>query len=362
VPPAVALGRRLTDAGRDVRLMGSASIEGASRAAGVRFVSFRSVEPWPQGLVLDDDWDRLSELLDGRGVIDDLLRELRTEPADVLVVDCMMGAGFAVGEYLGLPMVMLAHVLYQAFAEDWGGEVLVTAQARASLGLPPVQGDPFGAALDRTGRVLALVPPGFDVPLRTLPANTSYVGPILLPDPVAHAWDFPWPIGEPTVLISLSSTLQHQGDALPTILNALADLPVHGVLTLGGMLPADAIHAPSNVIVRDYVPHASVLPHTSAVLCHGSLSTVTTTLAHGVSLVCIPQGREQPLNAARVDACGAGLSVPSDAPASAIAEALRTVLQDPPYRAGAAEMARRTAALGAGAEATRLVEALLPTR
>jgi len=255
---------------------------------------------------------------------------------------------------------MMVHPLYQPFAEDWGHQVLSTTEAKASLGLSPHDGDDFRTVLDRTSRVLALVPPEFDFPMEEIPPNTSYVGPILMPESDDLPWDLPWSPAEPTVLISLSTTLQHQDEALPMILEAFAGLDVHAVLTLGGVLPADEVDAPSNVTVLGYLPHASVLPHASAIVCHGGLSTVTSALAHGVPIVCIPQGRDQPLNAARVGACGAGLSLAADSPASTIADALRTVLEDPSYRVGAARMAERIAELGAGAEATRLVEALLP--
>jgi MGT family glycosyltransferase len=161
------------------------------------------------------------------------------------------------------------------------------------------------------------------------------------------------------VLISLSTTIEGQREALPPIFEAMTRLSVRGVLTLGGVLPSDEIRAPSNIDVLDYVPHASVLPQVSAVVCHGGLGTVMSALAHGVPLVCIPQGREQPLNAERVQACGAGVMVPRDASASTIAEALRVVIEDPAYRVAAGRVAARIGEAGAGADASLLVEELL---
>ena len=111
--------------------------------------------------------------------------------------------------------------------------------------------------------------------------------------------------------------------------------------------------------VRDSVPHGAVLPAASVVVCHGGLSTIMVSLAHGVPLVCIPQGREQGMNAERVVACGAGITLSSDAAPVRIAGAVRAVLEDPSYRRVAGSIAERIAATGAGAAATRAVEALL---
>ena len=157
------------------------------------------------------------------------------------------------------------------------------------------------------------------------------------------------------MLLSLSTTDQGQRAALPPILEALGGLPIRVLLTLGGVLPIDTVDVPANVVVRGFVPHAQVLPYVAAVVSHGGLSTITATLAHGVPLVCIPQGREQPLNAQAVEECGAGRSVAADAKPAEIAAAVRAVLSDDGIRARAA----RFADIDPGYRATRLVEELL---
>jgi zeaxanthin glucosyltransferase len=63
-----------------------------------------------------------------------------------------------------------------------------------------------------------------------------------------------------------------------------------------------------------------------------------------VPLVCTPISRDQPLNAERVAAAGAGVALGVDATAAEVAAALTEVLGDPRYRAGAralAEASRR---------------------
>lgn len=75
---------------------------------------------------------------------------------------------------------------------------------------------------------------------------------------------------------------------------------MRALLTLGNVITKDELVVPPNVAVVDYLPHTAVLGHTSLVISHGGLSTVMATLAHGVPLVCIPQGRDQSFNTERV--------------------------------------------------------------
>jgi MGT family glycosyltransferase len=164
--------------------------------------------------------------------------------------------------------------------------------------------------------------------------------------------------GDPWVLLSLGSTLQGQAEVLPGILAALEPLSVRVLLTLGGVLPVDAVDAPPNVTVRTYVPHDMVLSHMAAVITHGGLSTITAALESGLPMVCIPLGRDQPLNAARVEASGVGRVVEPGAPANELASAVHALLRDGGFRAAARRHAAEIAALGHGEQPADQVERL----
>ncbi|MDQ6720984.1 MAG: glycosyltransferase [Candidatus Dormibacteraeota bacterium] len=347
-PPAYNLGARLIQLGHRVRLIGWDTMARRAAAAGVEFATYPSVAHWPDGLSQDEAIDeRLKPALLSRATRDDILAESKLFAPDVMVVDCMLGSGFDAARMLGLPIALLVHVLYSRFRYEWGSSVMERDMA-------PI--------LDGADATLALVPPGFDVPC-PLPANTAYVGPITAPtsrehlDPIDSAL-LAQP-GDPWVLLSLSTTLQRQTEALPAMLDAVARLPVRVLLTLGGVLPTGAIDAPANVTVRGFLPHHLVLPHMAAVICHGGLSTITGALAAGVRIVCIPQGREQPLNAERVAASGVGRVVATDAPAAEIAATLMELLEDPAAPREARRFADVIAGLGCGDRATRKVVSLL---
>ena len=355
VPPAVALGVRLRRRGHSVRLLGPSTLEGEATKAGLDWTAHRRVPLWPAGLPLDDDFPRLAAMLEGPDMALDILDELQERQADVLVADCMSPAAMAAGSAAGVPMAVLVHLLYSQYSSGLAGRDLDSA--RRALGLDPVAPKPFAEQLADLGRLLCLTPPGFDAALPSLPRETFYVGPALSPHPPARSWSRRG--DAPLVLVSFSTTLMRQAEALPPVLGALAALPIEGVLTLGGALRPDAVSAPQNFTVLEFVPHAAILPHAAVVVSHGGLSTITSALAYGVPLVCIPQGRDQSANAERVAAAGVGRALSPDAPPGEITEAVTALIDDGRYRAAAGEMAERTRVLGRGEEAARLTEELL---
>ncbi len=348
VPPALNLGTRLVHLGHRVRLLGWESMKSRAAAAGLEFTAYPSMPPWPAGVTLQQGWMKLViPALFGPGTRDDIRTEIEDFAPDVVVVDCMINAGIEVADTLDVPRAVLMHILYSTYKDTWGTRVTRAKNA---------------AYLDRAGQVLVLVPPGFDR-ADALPPNTSEVGPVTAPDPspplsagLAELLAAP---GKPWVLLSLGTTLQDQAAVLPRILEAVTPLPVRVLLTLGDVLPSSAINSPPNVTVCGYVPHDLLMPHMAAVVSHGGLSTITAALAAGVPLVCIPQSRDQPDNAKRVEASGAGRAVGKDAPPAEIAAAIEAVLTDPAVRDQAHHFADVIAALGRGDDAARKVAGLI---
>lgn len=68
------------------------------------------------------------------------------------------------------------------------------------------------------------------------------------------------------------------------------------------------------------------------------LGTLTKSLVFGVPLVCVPILGDQPDNAARVVARGAGIRIPPDAPPEQIGAAIERVLNDPKFRTAAQKL------------------------
>lgn len=210
--------------------------------------------------------------------------------------------------------------------------------ARASLGLPPLR-SPFQQC-DKAARVLMLVSPAFDHLASRLPDNVRYVG-----TPIEDA-DFPgwrprWDSHDrrPLVLVSLSTLNQGQASLMRRILVAMAGVEARVLVTLGPALDPTEFPAPPNVHLERFVPHSAVLPHTAAMVTQCGLGTLAKALAHGVPLLCIPLVGDQPENAARVFARGAGLRLRSEALPREISTALRRLLTEPQFREGASALA-----------------------
>ena len=114
---------------------------------------------------------------------------------------------------------------------------------------------------------------------------------------------------------------------------------MRALVTLGPALDPSRFAAPANVTLETFVPHRAVLPHAAAIVSQCGLGTVMKALAHGVPLVCIPLVGDQPENAARVQALGAGVRLASDARAARIREAIGRVVADPTFRRAAQRVA-----------------------
>ncbi|MBC8131558.1 MAG: glycosyltransferase family 1 protein [Deltaproteobacteria bacterium] len=130
-----------------------------------------------------------------------------------------------------------------------------------------------------------------------------------------------------------------------TVLDAVADLPIRVLLTVGADLPLDALgEVPPHVHVERFLPQDDVIPHAAAVICHGGSGTVLGTLAAGVPMVVAPLFADQPFNAARVAATGAGIALPTrGTSAAAVREALSQVLADGSAQGSFGQAARKIA-------------------
>src|SRR5262249_45824271 len=126
-----------------------------------------------------------------------------------------------------------------------------------------------------------------------------------------------------------------QAPLMRHILRALAALDVRALVTLGPALNPAEFTGPPNAILEPFVPHSAVLPQAAALVTQCGLGTLTKGLVCGVPLVCVPLVGDQPDNAARVVARGAGIQIAKEASPEQIAAAIERVLTIPQYRTAA---------------------------
>jgi UDP:flavonoid glycosyltransferase YjiC (YdhE family) len=144
-------------------------------------------------------------------------------------------------------------------------------------------------------------------------------------------------------------------------IDALAPLPVRLLVTIGrDRDPADLGPLPTNVRIERWVPQADLMPHVAAMVCHGGSGTVTMGLAASVPMAVVPLFADQPWNAERVDALGAGIALDGGLEAIArLREAVVRLTADPSYRASAQRIAAEIRALPPVDAAVGVVRGLL---
>ncbi|HUS02842.1 MAG TPA: glycosyltransferase [Chitinophagaceae bacterium] len=211
-------------------------------------------------------------------------------------------------------------------------------KARTVLGLPPIS-DIIDYTYNFPKRVLIMTSPDFEFPA-IFPANVRITGPIL-DDPFVSGTDqnsFPAADNRKLILVAFSTTYQNQSGILQNIIDAIGQLPYRALITLGPAIQTELNNIPPNVIVRPFLPHSQLLPQCAAVVTHAGHGTVIRSLAFGVPLICIPMGRDQTANAARVVYRAAGVRLNKNAGANKIAQAIRTVVENSDYQKNAKEL------------------------
>lgn len=405
IPPQMAVVRRLAAAGHAVRVLSDPTVESEARQAGASFEPWRraphrrsrlkeddllrdyayknplayvrndmlgymarpgpewtadcldAIDAWQPDVVL---YDFMTTLWGG------LAAELRHKPAVALVTTPssfvpspgVPPMGFE--EPATTPWGRSLHALVRGLSERLFDLLLPSINAvRAQHGLSPLR-----HALDQVRRADVIgvtAPAAFDRRGTEAPDNMRWFG-RLLDDPTwAVPWVSPWPDDDarPLVLVGLSSTYMAQERVLQAAVDALAALPVRGLVTLGPAIDPSLVEPKGDVAVVASAPHGQVLPQASVMVTHCGYGSTLKGLAHGVPLVCAPLGRDQHTNAARVVHLGAGVRVGARTSAAALGAAVRKVLEQPTYREAAGQLAQRMATGQGDTDVVTLCEGLV---
>jgi MGT family glycosyltransferase len=402
VPPLLAMLRVMSERGHDVRVLGTPTLRARVEAAGGRFVAYAygaGHDPSSPETDLFRDWEPRTpfgvfarvrdRLLCGPAlaIARETLAEAEREPPDVIAVDLFLFGAMAAAERIGVPWAALSHTVYPLPAPGrppFGmglrpargplGRVRDAALTAASVQIFDTGRDALNDArrelglsalahtLDQPARApltIVLSSRAFDFALDALPASVRYVGAPREPAS-GQAWEAPWPDDDPRplVVVSFSTTFQDHRDLVERAVAAFDGLAARALVTTGGVFDPASIAAPPSVAVRNWVPHAAVLPRASAVVTHGGHGTVLAALAAGLPVVAVPCGRDQNDNVMRLLAAGAGVRLRRRARPPAIRRAIERALHDPELRARAQRMADAMAGEDGAAGAVRELEAL----
>jgi UDP:flavonoid glycosyltransferase YjiC (YdhE family) len=277
---------------------------------------------------------------------------------DVLVCDEMDFGALVAAERAEVPYATVVCIGSGSFV--WPELVAEPLnELRATHGLPP---DPELVMLCRY-LVLAPFPPSFRDPGNPLPPTGQAIQPVLAD--TATGEDEPAWVAElsvrPIVYFTLGTVFNlESGDLFERVLGGLSKLPVSVVVTVGRELEPQALGPhPANVRVEGYVPQSFLLPHCELVVSHAGSGSVVGALAHGLPMVLLPIGADQPLNAARCHELHvARILDPFQATSADVSDAASNVLSDPSYRRNAQRLKGEIEALPGPEHALRLLERL----
>ena len=211
---------------------------------------------------------------------------------------------------------------------------------RAELGVPPFT--TIDACYLAAALIIAYTAEPFEYPRTDWPEKVRLVGPGLW-EPPAERPGWLDDITQPLVLVTCSTLFQNDRELAEVACQAFAGEPLNAVVTTADTDPS-TLSPPPNVRLERFVPHSIVLDHAACVVCHAGMGITQKSLAHGVPVVAVPFGRDQPEVARRVEVAGAGVRLPaSRLTPSHLRQAVRDATE---LRPGAQRIARAFAATG----------------
>jgi len=342
--PMTALARRLQSRGNEVVFFGVPDAEPFARAAGLEFVPYGERE-YPVGSI-DKVYSSVAQLhgfevvrhscMDlnpdlTRVTFNYLAEKLAATGVEAVVIDTIHFFIELVPLSMSIPYVHIWNVLHLDFSGatpaslfscplDTSPEGLnrntvnlnkvgailgpITEIAKSyatKVGLKIDWNDP--AATVSKLAVITQTPKQFDFPGIPWPAQFHYTGPFHDDEgrePVLFPWDKL--TNNPLIYASLG-TLVNGLDALyKHILEAVEPLKdVQVVLSVGKNINPDNLGpVPANTIVVRSAPQIELLKRAALCITHAGLNTTLESLAHGVPMVAIPIGYDQPGAAARI--------------------------------------------------------------
>lgn len=332
VPPALGIAAELQRRGDKVRFLGHPPQRGTIEGAGFEFTPYTHARPWSSVERSMNHGLRgaltIISMFNDSGTGIDLLAEVERQHTDLTVIDCMVLGALRAAERANVPRIALAHTSYAFLTGTWSrGPIGLTAAVKRQR---PVRLW-SATALTIVPTLRELDPAGN----KDLPTNLRYVGPVWhgQPQPAVH--------DAARILVSLSTNYYPgQSTVLQTILDSIADLPVHALVTAGDGVDPDKLRAPANAELHRYLPHGDIMPTVALVIGHGGHDTTMRALAHDLPLAILPLHPlvDQKMNGRALNDIGAARLLPKTAKPPRIRAAITELITDGPHRAAAARL------------------------
>jgi MGT family glycosyltransferase len=376
LPPSLGIARVLTERGHTVAFAGRPEMVPRVAAAGFRAIeltqAYAQMDKYPQ----NSPMSRAACYLTSPAVADQVRDVVNAEAPDVLIFDGMFPAALAQANDFGKPTVVVSHTFVFRMLDRWRGTTHALLGMRQQAGFDPLPD--LDALWHGCDRVLVTTMAEFDT--APLPGWESlrHVGPVLEDEKVAVSTALPWRSDDttPLALMSFSTGFEQRSlDKLQRGLDAIADLPLHVVVTTGGIVDPAELKAPRNAFVVNYAAHDPIIARAALVITHGGHGTAMRALKYGVPMIVTPGlAHDQAVIAGLMEEWGTGIAMPGDVAfggagnavaisreesVEALRNAVQKILATPSYRENAKKRAAMLAGVDGAANAAREIEALL---
>ena len=366
IPPVLGLAKELAALGNTVTVLSEPCLENTVRNANLNFIAFTDYftrksrtedifrDSSPASILKPPAMEYVM-FGPAKTLANQTYLALKESSADILLADCLLPPALIPAEALGIKRVILCHMpeylpgpgrppgilglipgtsffgkmrdklLGKVFNVILNNYLPIVNEVSQTYGLKAL--DATLQAMNRADLRLIQTLRLFDFPLEPAHDNVRYVGPCL--DDPDWVGELPASIKDkscPLVVISLSSTFQNQKASIQNAINGLKNLNVQGVVTLGPAMSNEKFDKPDNVILLASAPHSKLFPIADLVITHGGHGTIMRALANGLPLICMPMGRDQNDNAAKVQYHQIGLRLKPNTDSLKIEKAVQHVL------------------------------------
>lgn len=339
-----------------------------SEAAALRTVSPKQTYLWLQGM---------------RRILQNEVASVKREQPDYLLNDMLAFWGTHLARMLKWPSIAIvttfanSQEVYERYRRP--GERHTVRQILGNALMPlkfrleyrkihkmsGYRGNPYPSARGNAGLVLVTTSDYFQPMAHTFDDRHKFIGPLTVErdknDEHLDMGEFK--SNRPLIYVSMGTYLGPEMTMLELCFDALQDVDCNVLISTGRALPAELLqHHPQNFVIREWVPQLQVLQHCAAFVTHAGLNSVSESLYHGVPVVAIPRGIDQPLVAQRVAELGAGIQIErQDLSADNLRKAVQSVLSDSRYQEEATRIGESFRAAGGTGHAVELIQGFKAT-
>lgn len=372
VPPVLNLIKQLVNKGHSVSVLTESWYKSLIEKSGAKHIPFKEhFIKTDRTKDMFDDWKNKNNGFDNvifgpsEIVVNETIEAIKANKIDLLIADVILPAALIAGEAMKIKTVCLFHMPEYLPGPNRppGGLGLIPGQNALGrfrdklLGkvfnkifnkyLPKINAIRKSLNLDEQINVadifsncnlrLIQTSDAFDFPILPAPKNIKYVGPVLDDPDWVEDWKTPFDKEDkrPLVVVALSTTFQNQKNTIQNCIDALGKLNVKGLVTLGIAMENEQFNIPQNVKVINGASHAQIFPYADCVITHAGHGTVMRALANGVPMVCLPMGRDQGDNAAKVSFHGTGIKISAKSNSETISKAVKKIIQNTEYKKNA---------------------------